>query len=738
MKYILTSILLLIAVLLIAAPISQEQALRAVRNWTSVWAPEEFAGKSIEKVIPIRDKAETQMYLFEYENGFVITSADDAVLPVLGYGFNTRLGNPEANPSFWNHIQTLQEEIIQIKAQGLSNTETAEKWQRVLSNQIERNNERNVAPLLSTKWNQDWPYNMYCPVDAAGPGGRVYAGCVATAMGQVMKYWNWPVTGVGSHSYYASGYGTQTANFGATTYQWAQMPNSVHTPNDAVGRLLYHCGVAVNMMYSPTGSGAYSASVGPAWINYFRYNPGTQQKQKNNFSNSAWEQLLRDELDAARPMYYSGSGPSGGHAFNCDGYQGTNYFHFNWGWGGSYDGYFLVTNLNPGSTFNNNQAAIFNVYPVNYSISAVQMSLQGMNGSVGDTIPISIVSYPLMPEWNISNISFVLEFDSVNMSFQGFNTSGTMLDGASITTTELQPGRMQFNVSVPSGLSGGGTLLKANFQPWIPGNFAFNLSDFYINTTMVSLLNATSIDITAQILEVQNSVLDILNAMYVPYDAVATIGLTTTFLLPTWNVQNASFVLHYPANLISWEGFETEGCLTQNSAVEVINYGSGDILLNLDFNGVMVGSGNLLKLKFRATGNTGSVALATVTMTDFFYNQTPVANLLPGHIVLLPVTANEDNTVVPAVGINIGPNPFYETTKLTLELPKTNQRVNISIYNLKGQLVHKLYDTEVKGTALNLEWNGKDTSNREVPNGMYLLKLSSEGLYKTIKLIKHK
>jgi hypothetical protein len=457
MKYMLIFSLIVISCTLFAVPMTQEQAKQVALNWTAKWAPQDYSARTIEKTIPFSNRNETQIYLFQYRDGFVLTSADDAIVPVLGYGFNTKVGNVGDNPAFDEYIAVLQQEITEITQQRLDNSTTSASWQAIINNTFERNDTRSVSPLVSTKWNQDWPYNMYCPSDAAGPGGKVYAGCVATAMGQVMKYWNWPNIGSGSHSYYAQGYGTQTANFGSTNYNWALMPNAVHEPNDAVARLLYHCGVAVDMMYAPDGSGAYSQTVPGAMIQYFKYNNSTQQKMKNSYSSANWELLLKNELDNARPMYYSGSGSGGGHAFVCDGYQGENYFHFNWGWSGSSDGYFYVSNLNPSSTFNNYQGAIINISPINYAISSVQLAAQSQDCSVGDNTSLSITTYPIMPQWNVQNVSFVVEYDADNVNFIDYSTAGTMLDGATITYSILQPGRLLFEATTVSPLSGAGT-----------------------------------------------------------------------------------------------------------------------------------------------------------------------------------------------------------------------------------------------------------------------------------------
>lgn len=738
MKYVLMVCLLVMSVILFAAPVSQELALQAAQNWTAVWAPQSFNTRTIDKIVPLGDKNEPGLYLFQYQNGFVVTSADDAVKPILAYGYETNVGEIDDNPAFGDYLITLQQEIDEIKQSRLDNSETAAEWRAVLANHIERDGTRGVAPLIATKWNQGWPYNMYCPEDPAGPGGHVYAGCVATAMGQVLKYWNWPITGTGSHTYYAQNYGTQSANFGNTTYLWDEMPNSVHLPNPAVATLLYHLGVSVNMMYSPNGSGAYSASVPPALINYFRFDPTTQQKTKNNYSNAVWEQMLRNELDAARPMYYSGSGSGGGHAFNCDGYQGTNYFHFNWGWSGSYDGYYYVSNLNPGSTFNNYQGAVFNIMPINYNIASVQMSMTGTDCSVGEISTIGVVTYPILPDWNVTNLDFVVEYDYENMVYVGFETAGTMLEGASVGTLQLQPGSMSFSINNPSALVGAGTLIKLMFQPQIPGDFAFNLGSFSLNNIPVALLGSVSINVMAEVMELENSVIDLLNAMHIPFDQVATVPMTTTFLLPTWYVSTADFIINYPDSQVSWEGFETSGTLAANAVVEVTETAPGTLVFSLDFGGTLVGKGTLLNLKFRATGNVGYVSLATLTVTEFYYNQTLVLNLQPGYIVLLPVTANEDAVTVPQTILKTGPNPFYDNTNLTLKLAKANQKAEIAIYNLKGQLVRNIYNQPVKGSQLSVSWNGRDNQNKEVPAGIYLLRVRAEGFNQTQKLMKLK
>jgi hypothetical protein len=220
-----------------------------------------------------------------------------------------------------------------------------------------------VSPLVQTKWDQSPYYNNLCPYDNS-KGERTVTGCVATAMAQVMNYWEYPKKGTGFHSYNHSKYGTLNANFGSTTYDWANMPNELTSSSstvqkNAVATLMYHCGVSVDMDYnvsSEGGSGAYViSSRSPvthcteyALKTYFGYKTSIQGVQKADYTTTNWKNLLKAELDASRPIVYAGFG-DGGHCFVCDGYDNNDYFHFNWGWGGLYDGYFALNALIPGA-----------------------------------------------------------------------------------------------------------------------------------------------------------------------------------------------------------------------------------------------------------------------------------------------------------------------------------------------------------------------------------------------------
>ena len=295
---------------------------------------------------------EAVFYAFDMENGgFVIVSAEDAFVPVIGYsykGFYPKAADGLTN--YGSYMENYIDQITFIRDNNITaDREVSDAWEHFLTENISQlltiTDDKDVTPLVLSMWNQDSPYNIMCPADAAGPGGHVYAGCVATCMSQVMHYWRYPFQGEGQHSYYCSGYGTQTANFGQTEYDWDGMMNEIDASNPyPIGEIQYHCGVSVDMQYSPSGSGAISADVDNAVRNYFRYD-NAQFLEKSNFSTSQWVALLQNELDLCRPLYYSGRTTTSGHAFVCDGYQGTD-FHFNFGWSGYGNGYYSLYNVN--------------------------------------------------------------------------------------------------------------------------------------------------------------------------------------------------------------------------------------------------------------------------------------------------------------------------------------------------------------------------------------------------------
>jgi hypothetical protein len=328
--------------------------------------------------------------------GFVIVSAIDNIVPVLGYSFEGSFDPDNLPCGFVSWMRHYEDQIKYAYTSKFEvSSEIKDEWVRLSSpnfnNHRNNRNLRSVSPLLVSKWNQGSPYNAMCPADPAGPGGHCYAGCVATAMGQLLYYYRHPDQGTGSYSYNHPDYGTISADFGATTYDWDAMPSSLVRENDAVATLLFHLGVSVDMDYGPDGSGMWNHKAAYSLKTYFGYGPETQYYFRDSITLD-WDSILVANLDQRKPLYYAGWAgiqSTSGHAFVCDGYQGTDYFHFNWGWGGSSDGYFYLDNLTPGGSNFNYAQEVIPMFPdtVNYSYPdycSDNKTISALDGSIED------------------------------------------------------------------------------------------------------------------------------------------------------------------------------------------------------------------------------------------------------------------------------------------------------------------------------------------------------------------
>ena len=359
----------------IAAHVDQDRAQKAAMTFLS-----NNGVKSAQLSDLSAEAGFANLYIFNAQQGFVVMAADDCVQPILGYSLtgHFRTKNMPSNVRGW--LQGYNDEIqVAIDNQVKATAETKALWNDLMEGNSKAGKAvAVVGNLLSTTWDQDPYYNDMCPYDQQA-GELTVTGCVATAMAQIMKYWGHPSHGIGSHSYVHVRYGEQSADYGNTTYNWSAMPNSIHSANTEIARLMYHCGVSVDMDYNISangGSGAVTAFVANALQNYFNYQP-CYYYEKDDYSSSDWVNMLKAELNASRPLQYCGSGPDGGHSFVCCGYDDSNKFYFNWGWSGICDGYYALNSLQPsqggsgsaGLSFNNGQAAIFGIQPVQCSAS---------------------------------------------------------------------------------------------------------------------------------------------------------------------------------------------------------------------------------------------------------------------------------------------------------------------------------------------------------------------------------
>ena len=380
------------------------------------------------------------LYVFNHDHGYVVVAADDRAFPILGYSEDEAFDVENIPDGLRYYLGYYARQIQYAIDNNLPmDAEVAEQWYLLGKEGIisRTRMDRAVSPLLTTTWNQDYPYNYYAPAcNNYWTGNHCYAGCVATAMSQVMKYWNWPETGVGEHSYSTSSYGgTLSVNFGEATYNWAIMPNQLGSQANeaalAVALLMYHCGVAVDMNYSPNGSGAHTEDVSPAVIDHFRYGSCTYMDSRDLYSKEVWEDKLIAALDRGIPMVYAGSDSNGGHAFNCDGYNNQRLFHFNWGWSGQYNNtYYQIDALNTGNgSFNSYQRVVFDMIP-DYIYNAMVPAIETLTVEIADALTQTAQISWTVPTQSVSGV----DLESVDQII--LKRNGEVIQ----TYNNLQPG----------------------------------------------------------------------------------------------------------------------------------------------------------------------------------------------------------------------------------------------------------------------------------------------------------
>lgn len=387
-------------VLLLALGYSPLQAKR-ITQWQAQQQAYSFWGKQMPQKAKAKSRTATTAspsdayYVFNNDaGGFVIIAGDDAVAPVLGY---TSTGSFDAENLPDGLKDLLKSYERQIAALG----------DNYVANQTATRAAFTGEKLLKTaEWNQNVPFNKYTP-------NNYVTGCVATAGAIVMKHHGYPAKGTGSHSYTWNGK-TLSASF-EHTYDWASMPAKYDGTNDAafdgVARLMADLGVAVEMQYNKDGSGASMEDLLTALKKYFGYSKYARLLAIADLGAEVWNDRLRAEIDANRPILYSAvDSNKGGHSFVIDGYKDES-FSVNWGWGGYCDGFYRIGALNPetggkplGDQYNLSQSAVFSLQPSdgeevisNLGFIKVDGYLETMNMNVTDVKADKKLNLYLLP-----------------------------------------------------------------------------------------------------------------------------------------------------------------------------------------------------------------------------------------------------------------------------------------------------------------------------------------------------
>jgi len=380
-------------------------------------------------------------YVFNFASGkgFVMVSGDDKIIPILAYSAESAFDMGNMSPATKDWIDGYKNQIAYVIENNLPVQEgTPARWTELLSvKKMTGAKTTSTFPsstyfLCSTTWDQEPGYNNFCP---SYTGYLAPTGCVATAMAQVMKFWNWPAIGNGSHTYTQTpnlySYPSQTADFGNTAYNWTSMGTSLTASNPAIDTLMYHLGVSLEMQYTPTEAGTYVtesetpypyiSSAEYSFKTYFHYKRSLHGELRSGiptdiyyawhtppqtaFTTTAWTSLIEAELNAGRPLLYKGVGTSGGHCWVCDGYNSTNMMHFNYGWSGASNGYYTVDAIAPptlgtgggGGNFNTDQGVVLGIQPDSFYNYSGNIKLQAhldcaTSSSIQYNTPFSIVT----------------------------------------------------------------------------------------------------------------------------------------------------------------------------------------------------------------------------------------------------------------------------------------------------------------------------------------------------------
>ncbi len=407
-----------IAVLLLLSPLlmAQEVSDKSIRETAAAFV-EGYLGSNRHEISGIRELSTgigREIIVVDLiPSGWLLMSRDYSASPVLAFSLTGTFVDPPDNSSD-NRSGFLREYIGQLRRDVTQKSSFVNPgWDP--SFYYRKSAEANeatvtVTPLIKVTWNQNSGWNRFCPEDENGPGGHVYAGCVAVSMAQAMSVFGVPSQGMGSNQYDHPVYGSISADFSAASYDWENMRAAVPDDNNAF--IIFHCAVSVEMDFSPDGSGAVTIAASTTAMKEFFYYSKKMAFTKRGTDTEAWKDLLDKSLAAGNPIVYSGFPETGssGHAFNIDGVHKSNYYHINWGWSGIDDGYYTIDNLKPGgSDFTQGHTAIFGIQPYYYPTDiALSDTLVLLDRPAGE----GVAHFSVVDEATDNTYEITLECDS--------------------------------------------------------------------------------------------------------------------------------------------------------------------------------------------------------------------------------------------------------------------------------------------------------------------------------------
>ncbi|MGB1042894.1 MAG: C10 family peptidase, partial [Tenacibaculum sp.] len=482
--------------------ITKQQAIKTANNWlaTSFERGNQRSSKNIKQIQEIKnDNNQTLLYLIEYvSGGFIIISGDDNAKPVLAFSENGLLPSSTENPYFEDLITTYSSHVLNSINNPKSSKREASEWKKI-NNSYTYRIKNEVEPLTShIKFGQSNGFNKLCPEDTEGPGGNALVGCVATAMSQIMAYWEFPTNPRGQHSYNHEEYGPLSVDFNDISYDWNTMSKTSADYENQ--ELSHHAGVTINMQYSATSSGAFSRDVPNAMRSYFKFDNDVRMVYKFFYQDTEWNEILKNELSEDRPILYSGRSDKttpAGHLFILDGYKTTeegDYFHLNWGWGGKSNGYFYLDNLTTHNGDHNwvkGNSAIINLKPSNIapvftSINTIETITEGnsfqytintFDENRQDNPIVSIINGPSWLSLVNNNNTFNLVGTATTSATNNYTVKLKVTDGV---LTNYQ----EFNFTVtPKPIQDGSSVIDFETNDFSQADFRFNENAWTITST---------------------------------------------------------------------------------------------------------------------------------------------------------------------------------------------------------------------------------------------------------------
>jgi hypothetical protein len=515
----------LVGINLFAKPVDIFTARAVAGNFAGVSADKLDVLADAKHISPLQDGG-AAYYIFNSDNGFVIVAGDDAVIPILAYSTEGNISLTDVPPNAKDWLNYYEQQIRYVIANNIPATEQIQQeWNDYIKGKKQGDAlQAQSVPLIQTKWDQGGYYSSFTP-------RKYYTGCTAVAMAQIMKYWNYPVVGIGNHSYnwrINKKDSLISAVFSDKRYKWDEMPNTANSNQyEEIATLMYHCGVSVDMHYGADGSSAavikddngssYACSEN-ALVKYFGYKNSLIGYKRDQFSDIDWNAMLKKEIDAGRPILYVGYGQEGGHAFICDAYATINStlkYHFNWGWSGHYDGYFTLNMLNPGTgqagagsgTFNWWQQALIGIESPTGKGGFINDSLTYVNSPYQLTLTMSVtpstdlLNYTDNPYTITANVK-----NTGNINFQGdfcaavFDYNNRLVDYVEILPTyalnagDTYSNDLVFKMNNTLKLLPGDYFVSVYYRP-TGGDWIRIAQDKYSNWCLLSVRNMSDLDI---------------------------------------------------------------------------------------------------------------------------------------------------------------------------------------------------------------------------------------------------